>query len=313
MYDTVNLRLNSEEAGAVSIMEETPAYLCPDSLALHDYNGYPVATGRVGNLSVSVTPHRVKVGGGSLARWFSGSNLHTLTRGEVRQAVEALSDTLHLPLDRATVVRFDIGTNLQMDQPAPAYFSHLGPMKGATRLEQPNALYYKTRGGSVVVYDKGQEARARGEPLPEQYQGGHLLRCERRYLGRLKPLFGTVTGATLYQPEFFNQAIAQWLNSYKSITKTNDITANFTMITSKRQFYKLAVLELIKDQGGETRFLHQIDQARRRGTLTPKQAYTLRQAVKEVCKAGGGLTSPSQAITELDSKMEEAAKYYTSE
>ena len=84
------------------------------------------------------------------------------------------------------------------------------------------------------------------------------------------------------------------------------------MIANKRQFYRLAALEMIKAQGGQTAFLQQIDRARQAGQLTAKQAHTLRQAVKEVCQAGGGLTTPSQAIAELDAKIAQAVEYFTS-
>ena len=152
------------EAGGVDFMEETAARL--HSLAVCDYNGYPVATGRLGNLSISLTPRRLKVAGGSLARWYAGSNLHTLTRPEVAQAVEALADALHLPMSRATVYRLDVGTHFPVSQPIPSYLCHLGTMKGATRLEQPGGLYYKTRAGSLVFYDKEAEVKPGASHYP---------------------------------------------------------------------------------------------------------------------------------------------------
>lgn len=81
-------------------------------------------------------------------------------------------------------------------------------------------------------------------------------------------------------------------------------------MTSKQKLYKMGVLAMVERVGGEVEMIAEINEAQKRGELTPKQAYDLRQAVKDACKVREGLTVPSEAITELDKKISEAVRYY---
>lgn len=81
-------------------------------------------------------------------------------------------------------------------------------------------------------------------------------------------------------------------------------------MTSKQQLYKMGILSMVERVGGEVEMIAQINEAQKRGDLTAKQAFDLRQAVKDACKAREGLTEPSEAITELDKKIAEAIRYY---
>ena len=78
----------------------------------------------------------------------------------------------------------------------------------------------------------------------------------------------------------------------------------------KQQLYRLAMLSLIEMIGGELAILAQISEARKRGELTTKQAYDLREVVKQACQEQEGLTIKSDAISELDKKIYEAIRYY---
>ena len=56
--------------------------------------------------------------------------------------------------------------------------------------------------------------------------------------------------------------------------------------------------------------IEQINEAQKRGDLTKKQAYDLRQAVNDACQIKEGLTVPNEAIKELDKKINEAVRFY---
>lgn len=79
---------------------------------------------------------------------------------------------------------------------------------------------------------------------------------------------------------------------------------------TKQQLYRQGILSLIERAGGELAFLAQISEAQKRGELTHKQAYDLREAVKQACQEQEGLTIKSDAISELDKKIYEAIRYY---
>lgn len=310
MYDTVNLKLEAVKVGGVSFIDEIPYYLT--DVGFHEYNGVQSITGNLNSLKVYASSWQIKVKDSSICKWYLGDNYKTIGRGDMQRAIERMSDELHLPMNLATVTRFDVGCNVITQHPADVYFNHLGEMKWAKRLVQPDGLYYKKTNECICFYDKNKEQKVRGVKTPEIYKDRNVLRYEQRYLKRAPSILGVteITGASLYDERFYITVLNRWLEAYKSISKINDIQLNFNAMKTKQQLYRQGILSLIERAGGELAFLAQISEAQKRGELTPKQAYDLREAVKQACQEQEGLTIKSDAISELDKKIYEAIRYY---
>ncbi|MCD8301526.1 MAG: hypothetical protein LUC44_00740 [Prevotellaceae bacterium] len=310
MYDTINFKLKADDVQGVDFLEETPCYI--DDVAYHNYSGQEVVTGALGGLKVTITAEQVRVKDGSLCKWYLGDNYQVMGRGDTQRAIEKLSDTLHLPMGRATVTRMDVAQNIIVRHPPAVYLNHLGVLRDSTRLQEPSGLYYSKNTQRLCFYDKNREQRARGETIPELYRNVNTLRYEQRYTQRLRTQFDveTVTGALLYDEAFYIAVLRRWRDTYKSIEKINDITLNFSAMKNKAQLYKMGVLAMVERVGGEVEMIAHINEARLRGELTPKQAHDLRQAVKEACQIREGLTSQSEAVKELDKKIMEAVRFY---
>lgn len=310
MYDTVNFKITTTDVEGVDFLQETPCFL--ENVAFHDYSGDVVVTGSLNGLKVSANRYQVKVKDGSLCKWYLGDNFQSLGRGDVKRAIEKLSDTLHLPMDKAIITRLDVAQNIITKHPIAVYLNHLGALRYAVRLQEPGGLYYSRQAQRLCFYDKNREQRAKGEQIPELYKERNVLRYEQRYTKRLPTQFKkeVITGALLYDEAFYMDVLDRWKDTYKDIKKINDIILNFQAMTSKQQFYKMGVLSMIEKIGGEVEMYNQIADAQKRGDLTAKQAYDLRQAVKDACKTREGLTIKSEAITELDKKVMEAVRFY---
>ncbi len=310
MFDTVNFRLTADEVGAVSFIEETPCHLT--DVGFHDYGGSTFVTGNLNGLKVVANQWQVKVKDGSLCKWFLGNNYQSMGRADVQQAIERLSDLLHLPMSRASVTRLDVGCNLITQQPTEVYYNHLGVLAYAKRLQQPNSLYYVKRDERLCFYDKNREQRAKREAVPELYNGRNVLRLEQRYMCRLPSVLKVpaVTGASLYDEAFYIMLLNRWRDTYKAIRKINDTLLNFSIMKTRRDLQRLGILTLIDSVGGELAFISQINEARQRGEITPKQAHDLREAVKQAGTLKDGLTIKNEAIKELDKKVNEAVRYY---
>ena len=310
MLDTINLKLLQSDVVDADFVEETTAYL--SGIGELNFNGDIVITGSVGNLKVSLNRYQIKIKDGSLCKWFLGNNFEALSRRDIQMAIEKLSDILLLPIHKATVTRLDVAQNFICRCPVEVYFNHLGVLKHATRLQEPNGVYYKQANGRLSVYDKIKEQKSKGEPIPELYKGCNVLRYEQRYTKRLASQFGVpkVTAEMLYDEVFYIDLVNRWKNVYNSINKINDITLNFEQMENRRQLYKMGVLALIERLGGELCFIEQVVEAQKKGILTKKQAYDLKQVAKEACKVKGGFVIANDAIKELDKKVDEAVKYY---
>ena len=312
MYDTVNIRLRGYDVPGVSFLEETALYLDEITGHFEHQNGLHVVIGKLGCLTVSINEAAVRVGKGSLCKWFLGDNVQELGRGDTKRAIEKLSDTLHLPMEQAAVTRLDVAHNLLMRYPPGVYFNHLGGLRYATRLQEPEGIYYKQGAGRLAFYDKTKETKRGGGQIPKICTGNNILRYERRFDKRLPHHLQEpeITAATLYNEAFYIKVGQMWLQAYRAIDKINDITINPDVMKSKKDFDRAARLALVEKYGGEAATMEAIKEMQRRGDITKKQAFDMRKTVKEACLSGVGLFVQNEVITELDRKVTEAAAYY---
>ena len=125
--------------------------------------------------------------GGSLSRFFYPSNIWPLSHHTTKDAIEKLSDSLHLDMFEANVTSLEFGTQFPMIKPVRTYLDKLGDMPKRIRIQgSPNALYYqgtaKTKKVSQkhlsVFYDKLLDARNKGLEIPPGFDNANLLRYE---------------------------------------------------------------------------------------------------------------------------------------
>ncbi len=311
MYDTVHFRITQNEVVGVDFLAETSCFL--EDVAEHTFgDGLTAITGRLGGLRVCLNRFQLKVKDGSLCKWYLGDNYKTMGRCDAKMAIERLSDTLHLPMGKATICRLDIAQNFITKHPPEVYMSHLGLLKYAIRLEEPHGLYYRQTDGRLCFYDKNREQKSKHETIPELYEGRNVLRYEQRYTKHLQRRLNVpeVTGRLLYDETFYIGLLNRWRDTYRSISKINDVTLNFKAMRTKQGLYKMGLLALIERAGGQIQMIEQINEALKRGELTRKQAYDLRQAVNDACKVADGMVAPNETIQELDKKISEAVRFY---
>ncbi len=310
MYDTVYFKLTRNECSGVDFMEETPCYL--DDVSEHSFDGGMVVSGMLHGLRVTASPHQVKVKDGSLCKYYCGDNYQTMSRRDTQQAVERLSDELHLPMGRAIITRMDIAQNFIMKYPVDVYLFHLGMMNHAKRLQEPTGLYYCTGYGRLCIYDKNREQTQGNKPIPDLYRSNNVLRYEQRYTKRISQRLNVeaVTGASLYDEPFYMDIVNRWRDSYFAIKKINDVSLNFGYMKTIKALNTFGILSLAKQMGGELGLIAHVNEAQKRGELSNKQAFDLRRAITEACKVKENVTTPSDAIQELDRKVNEAVRYY---
>ena len=310
MFDTVCFRLLQDEAPGTDFLSETPCFLT--DIGEHYYNGVPCISGNLSGLKVWVNQSAVKVKDGSLCKFYLGDNFSTLGRRATQHAIEKLSDMLHLPMDKADITRLDVAENMIMKHPVSVYFSHLGQLARATRLQEPSGLYYRFGDELLCFYDKPKEQKNHHNPIPPFYQGENVLRYEQRYLNRIAARLkeARITGGTLYNELFYIKLLTNWRDRYKAITKINDFTLNFEAMTTKQQLYKMGLLALAEMAGGQLELINQIVEAQKRGDLTKKQAFDFKKAINDAFLLKGGLTAPNDAIQELDKKIVEAVRFF---
>lgn len=208
---------------------------CRDMPDISGYldNGNESSNVKTGEVSVFGNVENIKVmqyfGGysiqGSLPKFLYGNNVCQLTRKEVGQAIEKLSDRLHLPLNDARVTSIEVGANICLAKQHTAYTRLFGDMPRMQRVSMADSLYYKGSGKvhprQYYFYDKVAEVKKSGGTMPQGLEAANMMRYEMRLNGRLPfqlsiPEF---KGSTLQDRKVYQELINRWLNGYLSINK----------------------------------------------------------------------------------------------
>jgi hypothetical protein len=311
MYDTLRLVLPKERAGTVNLLKDIPSLLTGVKEKYCQDTGILSITGKHGNFHVTANENRIFLSG-SICKYFLKDNMQTLGRGQTKEAIQLLSDELHLPIDRANVTRVDIAENFLMRYEVPFYFPFLGSCQHYKRLEQNNGIYYRNGKRELLFYGKIHEQKIKGIPIPAMLANRNLLRYEMRFKSRLCKEFNRpeITANTLYDEKFYIEALKRWKENYFQIRKNktvNNVNLNFK---SMNHFEQQILLVGIASLGGEPAILQAIEQARQQGIFSNKmQVKRFKDKVKKICSSPA-LTEDSEAIQELDKKVKEAVRYY---
>ncbi|MDR0421389.1 MAG: hypothetical protein LBH72_00050 [Proteiniphilum sp.] len=230
MYDSANLWINRVEAG--NGFEASTNFLSNAKETVNRNTGEIWTVGSLDNLKVTVSMAGISIKG-SLAKFLLPDNTYTLNRHQVKDALQKLSDDLHVDLINASVIRLDVAANFIVKHEPSRYFDALGLCRHFNRLQTAEStLSYQTKGKepkkAMIFYDKTMEVQQRGGTIPDVYQGANLLRYESRWNTRLPQQLKVpeVKGRTLFDKSFYGKMIARWADNYFNIDKRKILKAD---------------------------------------------------------------------------------------
>lgn len=315
MIDTLNLSYDfPDEATDKTAFEEIPKCFDKQPTITRYPNGRLELRGTYNGLNVLLSSTGVKVGNCSFAKWLLGTNLKTLYREEIQMGIERLSDAFHLPIDKATVTRLDIGCNLLMSHPVETYWHYLGELQWFSRLPQSNGLYYNGANCQLAFYDKIKELKRDGAKIPGLFEEANILRYEVRLKHRLKTLLNVpeVTAGMLYEEDFYISLWLYWRNSYYNIRKVRELISNGMEAKTITERNACFTVECINRFGGLTKYLEHLKARLKRGEIKKKQEHDLRESAIKAFKEVGNKTPMSQddGVSELNDKIDQAIRYF---
>lgn len=255
-YDTVNFRLD-----ASLLPVDVPNQLA-ELLPREGYNSATGArwqAGSIDNLTVTLNQSGLSVNG-SLASFYFGNNTLTIPRREVKNALQKLSDKLHIDMTKAEVKRLDISTSFQMKYKVQSYLDILGNLNYFSRTNvTKNTLFYQRGEGNkqaLCFYDKDREQRARHQhqDVPQVFRDtGNILRYEARLLRQIPQQLGKslVTGAMLSDADLFRKVADFWGDSYFCIQKMYH-SINMEKVKTPNDARDLLLVHLLNEAGAET-------------------------------------------------------------
>lgn len=193
MIDTIKgyIELTEEHSINMAIFEQ--GYVTSSS------TGY--RTARLDNFTVKVkfnednTPVRLKFIG-SLPKLYYGNNLAQLDWEATQDALQMLSDNLHIDIFEANLTRIDFGFNFLLKRNVQCYLNLLCSRTRFRRLSyQDETVGFSSKAKTIIFYDKLEEIKKRDkstfENIPELYKGLNVLRCEVKLLKNIRTNLGT--------------------------------------------------------------------------------------------------------------------------
>lgn len=331
MYDTIKLYLKYSEAvgmtpidqlldvlpkGGKDVRDGEGVYIDSD-----DYYELPYAKG-VGGWRI-VAHKKAYVIEGSLAKWYFGNNIQTLTLAQAKKAVRDLGVALGVgdAIFKAKVNRVDFSSVVCTDLTPVYYFNLMDYLNGFRRSlkDGETTLYYDrtTRDKVVKAYDKTLEANYTGMEIPENYRGKNLFRFEVvYYTSEINRVFNKrknlkeVTLKDILTERAFNYFADTWLGYYERIQKINNannmIQKNKEETLTTRILVNRMVARLVNQTGLEDalRFIELDYQV---GNVTDRR--NINDAKRKVRELAQSVPAPPyDLIDDLDRRMRQRAR-----
>lgn len=177
--------------------------------------------GGLDNFKVSISEFGISMHG-SLSKFYFGNNIQTLTLEQTIEAIQILSERLHVSLFEAKVSRIDFGKVFITKYAPTTYFKYLGNKRYFERVQRTkHSICYETKKRVLAFYDKTIEAKKNRISIPEQYENKNLLRYELRYISKICTQLNeaVITGETLCKKEFYSKLLQLWKDQFDSIEK----------------------------------------------------------------------------------------------
>lgn len=219
MYDKVTFQIDTDSKKAQEVVSKLT-----NVKASTEKNGFTRYKGNYKNFFVAVNGIGIYICG-SLNKYHFGDNLRNGTREDTEEAILGLSKGLGINLMKANVVGLELGVNIETENPVKEYLQNLREMTRRKRKAVGHSLYYlnadKSRADVLIFYDKLKQMHESGNPIPAEYQGKNILRCEMRFKGRLSTTIQgpKIKGEDLCKADFCSRVVNEMLVRYGSIAK----------------------------------------------------------------------------------------------
>ena len=170
---------------------------------------------------------------------------------------------------------------------------------------QGEGVYFQNSKRTLAIYNKVKDCQKLRQPIPEVFQGRHVLRYELRYMKNISAQLKlqTVTAQDLYSEIFYIDILNRWRDCYFSINKNEGYRMRDDIdIEKPKDLINYFAAIGIQQLGGTGKVLDMLDISRQSGKLSKMQAHRLRAKVNEITSTPE-LVEPNDCIKELDKKV----------
>ena len=271
--------------------------------------------GSLEGLKVSIYTGGISITG-SLSKYLHSNNIYPLDRHSTAQAVEKLSDSLHISFNEAKVTGLEFGTQFVMRHQVSDYLSRLGDMPKLLRHHfDVGSLYYKPKGKQqskvFAFYDKKADAVAKDMILPLGFEKANLLKYEMRINRRLPQQLGVpeVTASTLSEKTFYHDMVKRYQENYFAISKLKQIKTDvMDEIKTVSDAFDVFVARLIT-QSNQTQIAGFLEELKGAKVFDDRNSYfRLKKKIQSIASKAD-ITVSDELIKELDDEIKNIGAY----
>lgn len=271
--------------------------------------------GSLEGLKVSIYTSGISITG-SLSKYLHSNNIYPLDRHSTAQAVEKLSDSLHISFNEAKVTGLEFGTQFVMKHQVSDYLSRLGDMPKLLRYHfDVGSLYYKPKGKQqskvFAFYDKKADAVSKDMILPLGFEEANLLKYEMRINRRLPQQLGVpeVTASTLSEKTFYHSMVKRYQENYFAISKLKQIKTDvMDEIKTVSDAFDVFVARLIT-QSNQTQIAGFLEELKDAKVFDDRNSYfRLKKKIQSIASKAD-ITVSDELIKELDDEIKNIGAY----
>lgn len=306
MFDTLNMWVDRANCNPFDVAK----YIDGAETQCNQTTGEIYGKGTIKGYTVSYNQNGISLKG-SLSNYFFPSNIFTHTRATIKQAIEQMSDSLHIDINKAQANRLDASTIIATVNEPTAYYSGLGNKRYYSRLRtSATTLEYRTKKRDLAFYDKTKEANAKGLIIPDNLIGCNMLRYELRLINRLQSQLQTSDKPTiemLCNERIYAKIVSLWANEFMSINKTKTLS-NMNEINTPKEASELLFARLLSE-GGQDTINGFIDELKAQNRFADKKYYSRLASHLNSIRLKGQDSANTELIKELETSVIEIAKY----
>lgn len=197
---------------------------------------------------------------GSLPKYLYGNNVYPLNRKTTGEALEKLSDSLHIDVKQAKVTSIEFGNVFLMKYNVGQYLDRLGNLPRYERVKVTNTtLRYETDGKRkskvFCFYDKAKEIQDKGGIIPQGFEKQNLLKYELRLKGNIATQLKMqeVTAHTLIEYECNKKLVEMYKHYFFNIKGIQQKSIDFGQMKGKtvKEIEDLVFAQLLSERGAD--------------------------------------------------------------
>ena len=185
--------------------------------------GYPEIQGKLNNYAVTANNASVTLVG-SISEYWNFNNTISINNNELKLAIQSLCDDLHLPINKANILRVDVSNSLPVSVDPNAIF----PLFGRKGKQYPKRL------SDGINY--GNKGRSYWTSFYKK--GSNLLRYELKVMRPKSVLQRILKGEKprledLLNPNINNLLLRRWQQHFYNVEKLKELPQHFNICVPK--------------------------------------------------------------------------------